>query len=180
MPIQDGKYVAPTWNNNAPPPLNSSELQAICDTIAAIPNNYYTKNEVITAQTLQAYGFSADKLPNDAFLKLIQSINSINSQLTYNCRIYKTTYVGNGQFSVTIGGLRFLPQAIMISYASGNNWSSNLQGYRFFFAAGNINATENKVTFSSSRVTISVGQYSGADEWFPNENSWQYNFVAFG
>ena len=90
------------------------------------------------------------------------------------------TYVGNGQFSVTIGGLRFLPQAIMISYASGNNWSSNLQGYRFFFAAGNINATENKVTFSSSSVTISVGQYSGADEWFPNENSWQYNFVAFG
>ena len=90
-----------------PPPLNSSELQAICDTIAAIPNNYYTKNEVITAQTLQAYGFSADKLPNDAFLKLIQSINSINSQLTYNCRIYKTTYVGKDNFLLPLADSDF-------------------------------------------------------------------------
>ena len=163
-----------------PPPLNSSELQAICDTIAAVPNNYYTKNEVIAAQTLQSFGLTANNFPNDAFAKLIQSINSINSTLTYNCRIYKTTYTGNGQFAVVIGGLKFLPQAIMITQSNGTNWGSNLQPYRFFFATGNIITNENRVTFSSSSVTISVGQYSGANEWLPNQTGWTYNFVALG
>lgn len=39
MPIQSGKYVAPTWNNNAPPPVNASELQAVCDTLETCQNS---------------------------------------------------------------------------------------------------------------------------------------------
>lgn len=33
MPIQNGKYVAPTWQNNNPPGIDQNELQAISDTI---------------------------------------------------------------------------------------------------------------------------------------------------
>lgn len=33
MPIVNGAYVAPTWNNDAPPAINAAELQDICDTI---------------------------------------------------------------------------------------------------------------------------------------------------
>ena len=38
MPIQDGKYVNPHWNNNAPPPLNASELNAMSDTLENLDN----------------------------------------------------------------------------------------------------------------------------------------------
>lgn len=37
MPIQDGKYVAPTWYNDTNPPINAAELQDICDSIAQLP-----------------------------------------------------------------------------------------------------------------------------------------------
>ena len=43
MPIQDGKYVNPHWNNNAPPPLNASELNAISDTLENLDNIDYEK-----------------------------------------------------------------------------------------------------------------------------------------
>lgn len=33
MPIVNGAYNAPTWNNNAPPAIDASELQDMCDTI---------------------------------------------------------------------------------------------------------------------------------------------------
>lgn len=33
MPIVNGAYVAPTWNNDAPPAINAAELQDICDTL---------------------------------------------------------------------------------------------------------------------------------------------------
>lgn len=34
MPIVDGKYVSPNWSNDAPPPINSAELLALCQTVA--------------------------------------------------------------------------------------------------------------------------------------------------
>lgn len=33
MPISGGKYVSPTWHNNAAPALDAAELQAMTDTI---------------------------------------------------------------------------------------------------------------------------------------------------
>lgn len=35
MPMNDGKYVAPTWVNGGPPALDASEMQAISDAIEA-------------------------------------------------------------------------------------------------------------------------------------------------
>ena len=35
MPISGGKYVAPTWVDNAPPALGATELQAISDSVAS-------------------------------------------------------------------------------------------------------------------------------------------------
>ena len=37
MPIQNGKYVAPTWTNNAPPAIDANELNAMSQ---SIQNNY--------------------------------------------------------------------------------------------------------------------------------------------
>lgn len=38
MPITNGTYVSPTWNNNAPPAIDATELQAITDTTATVPS----------------------------------------------------------------------------------------------------------------------------------------------
>lgn len=37
MPIENGKYVAPTWHNATAPAINATELQAISDTLARLP-----------------------------------------------------------------------------------------------------------------------------------------------
>ena len=36
MPIMNGRYVSPTWLNNAPPAIDQTELQAITDTLAEL------------------------------------------------------------------------------------------------------------------------------------------------
>lgn len=36
MPIQNGRYVSPTWVNNGPPAIDQTELQAITDTLAEL------------------------------------------------------------------------------------------------------------------------------------------------
>lgn len=36
MPIQNGRYVSPTWVNNGPPAINQSELQDITNTLEAL------------------------------------------------------------------------------------------------------------------------------------------------
>ncbi|MFR4088446.1 MAG: hypothetical protein ACLT1A_11435 [Dysosmobacter sp.] len=35
MPIQNGKYVSPNWQNGGPPALNAAELNAICQSLQA-------------------------------------------------------------------------------------------------------------------------------------------------
>jgi hypothetical protein len=36
MPIQNGRYVSPTWVNGGPPPIDQTELQAITDTLESL------------------------------------------------------------------------------------------------------------------------------------------------
>lgn len=165
-----------------PPPLNSSELQAICDTIAAVPNNYYTKNEVITAQTLQKLTLSGDKLPNDAFSKLTDWCLDIYNKFNYNCKIWNTQYVGNGGLSVSVSGIPFTPKAMMVSIynASGASWNNELQPTFFLFAAGNSNGGVVSVSFGANSVVISATNPSAASRLIPNVNSWIYYLAAFG
>lgn len=67
MPIVDGNYVAPTWSDNNPPPINAEELQAICNTLEGIPNKYFTQVQTLQAAVAQAFGLSASAVPNDVF-----------------------------------------------------------------------------------------------------------------
>lgn len=46
MPIVSGAYVAPTWQNNGPPPINASELQAMSDTIASNQNTKTNQTDI--------------------------------------------------------------------------------------------------------------------------------------
>ena len=57
MPIQNGKYVAPTWNNNAPPPVNASELQAVCDTLETCQNTIEQIQQSVETVTVKPGSF---------------------------------------------------------------------------------------------------------------------------
>lgn len=52
MPIQDGKYVAPIWSNNAPPAIDADELNAMSQSIVnnqqAIIDSDYQVGDIIT------------------------------------------------------------------------------------------------------------------------------------
>lgn len=59
MPMSGNTYVAPTWVNNAPPALDATELQAICD---AIVNN---QGDVSSLQSaLQSLTTTVNGKPN--------------------------------------------------------------------------------------------------------------------
>lgn len=51
MPISGGKYVAPTWHNNAAPALDETELQAMSDTIEANQDSYEVGDIYFTTRT---------------------------------------------------------------------------------------------------------------------------------
>lgn len=67
MPISNGKYVAPTWANNAPPPIDAAELNAISQSLA----NNYSRDEILSEETKTDLGLSSDATPNDAWTKII-------------------------------------------------------------------------------------------------------------
>ena len=37
MPIQDGKYIAPAWQNEGPPAIDADELNDMCQTLQNAP-----------------------------------------------------------------------------------------------------------------------------------------------
>lgn len=76
MPIQNGEYVAPQWTNNAPPPLNASELQAICDTVESNQDKY-TKEENLSQNAKNALRFGTT-----------QSVKFLTNYYTGNGGIY--------------------------------------------------------------------------------------------
>lgn len=79
MPYQDGKYVAPTWSNNAPPPINASELQAIADKC----EDTWDKDETISSDTAAIYGLGTGYTPDQAFRAISTNFNrTINVTVT--------------------------------------------------------------------------------------------------
>ncbi len=95
MPIVDGKYVAPTWVNNAPPAIDAAELQAICDAL------------VRTNSLAQAAQNAANKVQSD-----LNNISVTGSFSVYSDGTTKTK-------SVTLG---FKPRLVLMY--SDQNWTT--------------------------------------------------------
>lgn len=73
MPYQNGKYVAPKWSNNAPPPINASELQAIADKC----QDTFDKDETLSSSTAAIYGVSGDYTPDKVFQAISANFNRV-------------------------------------------------------------------------------------------------------
>lgn len=68
MPIQDGNYVAPEWVNSQPPAINASELNDISKTL----ENDWRREQVLTPNTAQVFGFDGNATPDQVFSKIAQ------------------------------------------------------------------------------------------------------------
>lgn len=143
MPIQNNKYVAPTWENNAPPAMNAEEMQAISNTLAQIQekaNDSYTKNETLTAATASLYNMAGTAVPNDIFVKL---------STLFSNDIAIGRYVGTA--------LLGWPDAGKVAMT---DWSEKQVGFKpkcVILISSNIAIFEYSYTSNISRFTISGG-----------------------
>ena len=122
MPIQNGKYVSPNWQNGGPPALNAAELNAICQSLQA-DDQQIKDNLPRIIQSIASGVFlnSSGQLVNKAG----SQITVPSSQLSDQVHIVTGSYVGTGTFgadhpcSLTFN---FLPKLIMITrYHTGTS-----------------------------------------------------------
>lgn len=105
MPISGGKYVSPTWHNNAAPALDAAELQAMTDTIEG--NQEPQSSAVqLSAAAQAALGLGSGSTLDDAMEVLQQgetlfetTISQSGTQLNINV---DTTNWGNYQYVFVI------------------------------------------------------------------------------
>ena len=107
MPIVNGQYQAPTWVNGNRPAINASELQAICNTLAGIPSNYYTQEQTLNSVVKALFGQGSDATPNAIFQILANAVLSQNGNLVTpggisipNVQIEIGSYIGTGTFGI--------------------------------------------------------------------------------
>lgn len=73
MPIQGGKYKSPTWNNESEPAINANELNDLTQTVQRQDENY-TRNEILTVETAQKYGYAGGTVPDELFKSIVQMV----------------------------------------------------------------------------------------------------------
>ena len=80
MPISGGKYVSPTWHNNAAPALDAAELQAMTDTIEG--NQEPQSSAVqLSAAAQAALGLGSGSTLDDAMELLGETYLHIDSRI---------------------------------------------------------------------------------------------------
>ena len=115
MPTVNGSYQAPTWNNNAAPPIDAEELQAMCNTIEA--NQTPQSSAVqLSSEAQSALNLGTGTTLDDA-LELLKNASAFP--------IY--SYVGNGGNSVTLN-FSTKPNAVIFLYR-GRTESSQPYAY---------------------------------------------------
>lgn len=98
MPISGGKYVSPTWANNASPAINASELQAITDTIAV--NGAQTLAAQLYAQVNGQTAMSYTDLSASDYIGVADvSATTGKKILVSNLVTYLQNNLGYGQFA---------------------------------------------------------------------------------
>lgn len=155
-----------------PPPLNSSELQAICDTIVSNQDKY-TKKQTVADSTFTAFGLSPQSTPNDLFLKI--------KELENRTTIISSVFIGNGQNTVRINlSAGFQAQAIFIMpqmYSQTVGSSNYIQWNVAFFADIGSNIGVFSCVQSQQTIYIITNTQYG---YIPNNNGVVYNYVAIG
>ena len=152
MPIQNGKYVSPNWQNGGPPALNAAELNAICQSLQA-DDQQIKDNLPRIIQSIASGVFlnSSGQLVNKAG----SQITVPSSQLSDQVHIVTGSYVGTGTFgadhpcSLTFN---FLPSLIWLFGAgfSSMAWNSQVLANKSIVSPGDLTSAYQKYPFPFS------------------------------
>lgn len=163
MPIQDGKYVSPTWKNNAPPPLNASELNAMGQTLEQASNNYQ-RDEILKDTTKTTLGLKTTATPDEAFLKLKQNSDTTNQNVT-NMKwtlLHSKTTSGSETYSLPGGYTKYLIYAIGGGGGGGVLKSVNVSSTSGGYAEGGGSGFARYAVITSSDNITSLNIVVGA------------------
>lgn len=183
MPIQNGKYVSPNWQNGGPPALNAAELNAICQSLQA-DDQQIKDNLPGIIQSIASGVFlnSSGQLVNKAG----SQITVPSSQLSDQVHIVTGSYVGTGTFgadhpcSLTFN---FVPKFLLVYCNSDVNnvhyiFAVNpsvyyvYDGYVTRPELGNITWGKTVQYYTNSNLTVTYGQC--------NTSNHEYIYFAVG
>ena len=161
MPMSGSNYVAPTWVNNAPPALDATELQAICNTIQE------NQGDVTSLQS---------------------KVASLSSLVNGKAQAQVVSYVGTGTYGASnpcsITASFPIDVAIALGYQDYYNIYGNMDIHTPVMVSstlttsyvGNRGFTEN----SSSLAAYGKKSYDGKTfSWYGTSNGSQLNSSGF-
>ena len=192
MPIQNGKYVSPNWQNGGPPALNAAELNAICQSLQA-DDQQIKDNLPGIIQSIASGVFlnSSGQLVNKAGSK----ITVPSSQLSDQVHIVTGSYVGTSTYgpdhpcSLTFD---FSPKLVVVQQTQARGGWGGDSGAGFLWQNGQISQEVSlngpkSDTEADLRFNIEELQFS----WYSNNSSSgamfqenlqgvTYVYIAFG
>lgn len=195
MPIQNGKYVSPNWQNGGPPALNAAELNAICQSLQA-DDQQIKDNLPGIIQSIASGVFlnSSGQLVNKAG----SQITVPSSQLSDQVHIVTGSYVGTGTYGVDHPcslTFDFSPKIVIVQQASAlSGFNSNSCGSGFLWLAEQTSQNQSlNGSHSYSGSASLVFKLEGTQiRWYSEEtggyglyyqgnvSGQTYNFLAIG
>ena len=200
MPIQDGKYVTPAWQNGSPPAITAEELTAIGQSIEQnesdiqdfsetlsndiqnvenkINNNYFTKSQTLSTNTSQSLNISSNPIPDNAFVALKNLVDT--AQNTANT----AQATGNSAYNTAISRCRLETGYYIGSGTYGQN-NQNSLSFSFdpkliFIGANMLLQTGNNVMLIYQQTKNNgVTSYYGSGEALNLEVIWSGNTVKW-
>lgn len=165
MPMSGSNYVAPTWVDNAPPALDATELQAMCDTIAENQSDAAALQEAVSA--------------------LQSAVSSLTTSVNSRVKAISGTYVGTGTSTVSISGLSDPQYLFVYGVVSEQSafipcWSNEASAG---IGAGLYTYSGNQSSYSAYLVStygssVSFSSYSGNSNGL-NSKGITYYYLAF-
>lgn len=152
MPITDGKYVAPTWMNNAAPPISADELQAMSDTIAASQGVYLAIYGVTTYEEIET-AYNAGKA-----CFCVCNLKTASGTIIFYQGVMPMSIAPTGsqvQFCGVNGNSRYVVRVTCTT----NGWAN---GYDIYADNGTVTSELNSL--KNSRLRYENGTYVGTGE----------------
>lgn len=165
MPIQNGKYVSPNWQNGGPPALNAAELNAICQSLQA-DDQQIKDNLPGIIQSIASGVFlnSSGQLVNKAG----SQITVPSSQLSDQVHIVTGSYVGTGTYGVDHPcslTFDFSPQIVGLIAYTNSGLIVNNTGASYLAADDYILLTNYLTTKPQSGAGFGPGSNSSPSNW---------------
>ena len=168
MPIQNGKYVSPNWQNGGPPALNAAELNAICQSLQA-DDQQIKDNLPQIIQSLKNGVFLNDS--GQLVNKDGSKITVPSGQLSDQVHIATGSYVGTGTYgpdhpcSLTFD---FSPMLVIVYETGTGLIPLNVAGF-----------WQNSFIWCPGQDSLKIGQAYGGIKQDANTIKWDFQADSY-